>query len=236
VHALDPSILPAEGTEGKKGVIAMAEGILASKTPVALVATGALTNVALCLQLFPEVKENIRQISFMGGAMETGNRSPVAEFNILCDPEAAEIVVNSGCEVVMVPLEVTHTALATEPVLERILRMNSPYASMVVDLLCFFKQTYLDVFNFASPPLHDPCAVAYIINPDMFVARKMRVDIERSSSFCDGQTVCDVWGDSNATPNVTVTTKMDFDGFWDMMCEALEKGNEASAEGKTLKE
>jgi inosine-uridine nucleoside N-ribohydrolase len=99
VNALNPSILPAEGTVGKKGVIAMAEAILASPTPVALVATGALTNVALCLQLYPEIKANISQISFMGGAMETGNRSPVAEFNILCDPEAAEIVVNSGCEV-----------------------------------------------------------------------------------------------------------------------------------------
>ena len=140
VNSIDDAILSESKT---KGVLAMAAALMDAPEPVAVVATGALTNVALCLKLFPEVKEKISVISFMGGALGLGNRSPVAEFNILCDPEAAQIVVDSGLPVIMVPLEVTHTALATDSVLERIRAMDSQYADMVVDLLTFFKQTYL---------------------------------------------------------------------------------------------
>ena len=64
---------------------------------------------------------------------------------------------------------------------------------MIVDLLTFFKQTYTDVFGFPAPPLHDPCAVAYAIDPGLFAAKAMHVDIECGSELCVGSTVCDVW-------------------------------------------
>ena len=111
-----------------KGVLAMARAIMASERPVSLVATGALTNVALMLQLFPEAKPHIREVVLMGGAVGVGNRGSVMEFNILCDPEAAAVVFESGLKVVMVPLEVTHTALITEAVLEEIRALGTPTA------------------------------------------------------------------------------------------------------------
>merc|ERR1711865_681780 len=152
----------------------------------------------------------------MGGAIGVGNRSPVAEFNILCDPEAADIVFNSELEVVMVPLEVTHTALATEHVLSRIKSLDTPFATLVVDLLTFFRDTYKRVFDFDHPPVHDICAVAYVIAPSMFQTRLMRVDVECGNGLCVGQTVCDVWDYSKEGANVHVATSMNVGAFWDL--------------------
>ena len=140
----DPARLVSKA--GTKGVMHMAESILGhTGGKVTLIATGALTNVALLLALYPEVKPALTEIVLMGGAMGIGNRHPVAEFNILCDPEAAQLVFTCGVRVVMVPLEVTHTALATPEVMGRITARRSLLSAMVVDLLSFFKDTCVRV-------------------------------------------------------------------------------------------
>jgi hypothetical protein len=89
---------------GRKAAIVMAEEILKVPGPVTLVATGALTNVALALLLYgDELKAKLTRIVIMGGAVGVGNINPVAEFNILCDPEAAHVVYEAGSQVVAVP-------------------------------------------------------------------------------------------------------------------------------------
>jgi len=224
----DESIPAGLVRDGEKAVLAMARAILASDQPVSLVATGALTNVALMLQLFPEAKSNIREISFMGGALGIGNRGAVAEFNILCDPEAAAIVLGSGIKLVMIPLEVTHTALITPAVLAKITSMGSTFGTMITQLLTFFKGTYKRVFDMDDPPLHDPCAVAWVVCPDIFETTLMRVDVECGSPLSRGQTVCDVWGYSSSTKNVHVAKHMDNAKFWALMHAALAKANDVS--------
>lgn len=197
---------------------------------VALVATGALTNVALLLMLYPEVvSEGMIEIVLMGGAVGVGNTGPVVEFNIQIDPEAAHVVFNSGANVTMVPLEVTHTALATPEVLGRILTPpDHPFLVLIAELLLFFADTYKRVFKFEHPPLHDPCAVAYVIAPEIFTTRRLRVDVEKCSELTAGQTVVDVWGHSKLAANVTVCMEMEVDKFWEMVVEAVHKAAEAS--------
>lgn len=225
----------------EKGVLAMAKEILDyapaegsdEDARVTVLATGVLTNVALLLQLFPEVKPKLREIVFMGGAIGIGNRGPVQEWNILCDPEAAQIVVDSGVKTVMVPLEVTHTALVTPQLFKRIEAAcggggprsgDAKFAKLIVGLLSFFKDTYAKVFGFANgPPLHDPCAAAWIIDQGLFESELMRVDVECGSSLTAGQTVCDVWHYSKRPKNVHVCRKMDVDGFWKLMLAAFEE-------------
>ena len=158
---------------------------------VKLVCTGALTNAALLLTIYPEVLSMV-DIVLMGGCYGLGNTGPVAEFNIQIDPEAASIVFGSGAHLTMVPLEVTHTAKATEEIFSSILKKgDSPFRTSILDLLLFFKDTYKEYFDFDDPPLHDPCAVAYVIAPAMFEVEFIRVDIETGSTLCAGQTVCD---------------------------------------------
>ena len=200
-------------------------------------ATGQLTNVALLLILYPEVKQYLEQITIMGGSIGIGNTSPAAEFNIECDPEAARVVFDSGVKLVMVPLEVTHNcALVDESVLNRINQMNTPFSAFIVELLLFFKQSYLDVFKFPDPPLHDPCAVAYVINESIFETIHTRVDIDCESRFCSGRTVCDIYGFRPARErNCIVATKMKVTEFWDLMVGAMEEANKRSCLNQTKK-
>lgn len=211
----------------EKAVIAMARAIKTSGTEtqsVYLVATGALTNVALLLSLFPELVPFVKVV-IMGGAMGKGNTNPVAEFNIQCDPEAAHIVFESGADVTMVPLEVTHTALVTPEVRAALMGTGSRFCRLVDELLQFFADTYRDVFQFDDPPLHDPCAVFYVLQPDLFNSKLLRVDVETSSPLSAGQTICDVWHQSNKPPNVRVCTEMNVPRFWEEMVAAVRRAD-----------
>jgi inosine-uridine nucleoside N-ribohydrolase len=196
----------------------------ARATPgLALVAVGPLTNVATALQQDPELARRLGQIVIMGGAIGLGNTTPAAEFNIYVDPEAARVVFESGVPITMVPLEVTHRAAASDEVIERIARLGTPVAQVSVELLRFFAETYERVFGFPHPPVHDPCAVAWLIDPAMVETRRMHVGIETGAELCDGRTVCDVHGVTRRTPNADVGVDLDLDRFWDLMLDALAR-------------
>eukprot|EP01133_Synstelium_polycarpum_P004389 gene4389-5136_t len=127
------------------------------KSQTTIIATGSLTNVALLLSVYPDVKLQIESITLLGGAMTTGNISPVAEFNILVDPEAAKIVFESGVKIVMVPLEVSHKALITPEIVSRIRALaDSNFIDLTISWLFYFGESYKTLFGFDSPPLHDP--------------------------------------------------------------------------------
>lgn len=185
------------------------------------VSTGSLTNLALLLTLFPELASWI-DITFMGGALGIGNTHPVAEFNIENDPEAAQIVLNSGISVCMIPLEVTHSVLVT-PEVEQQIGRNSAFRQQILMLLSFFKETYKKVFDFDFPPLHDPVAVFWLIKPAAFSGKLMHVAVETSAGLCRGQTVCDYYGRSGKHQNVWVQLSVDTEAFWSSMLLAIDR-------------
>jgi inosine-uridine nucleoside N-ribohydrolase len=186
-----------------------------------LVATGPLTNVATAMARDPGLDQRLRRVVLMGGAIGLGNVTPAAEFNIAADPEAARVVFESGVPITMVPLETTHRALATPPVVDRIAALDFPLASICVELLTFFAETYLRVFGFAAPAVHDPCALAWLIDPAIVPSRPMHVDIETRAEFSYGRTVCDVYGITGRAPNAEVGTDLAVEGFWDLMIGAI---------------
>ncbi len=186
-----------------------------------LVATGPLTNVATALGRDPSLAHRLQRVVLMGGAIGLGNVTPAAEFNIGADAEAARVLFESGVPITMVPLETTHRALATPAVIERIAALDFPLAHLCVELLEFFAETYLRVFGFASPAVHDPCAVAWLIDPSIVPARHMRVDIETRAEFSYGRTICDVYGVTGRDPNADVAVDLEVDRFWDLMIGAL---------------
>ncbi len=194
---------------------------------VTVIATGSMTNVALLLCVYGnDIREAVDGIVFMGGSVrEGGNTGIVAEFNIQTDPEAAQIVVDAGIPVVMLPLDVTHKVLVTDEVIERIraIRPDSDVISRTIDLLLFFKKTYSDVFGFDAPPLHDPLAVAYVIRPELFATEQLFVSIERNNHLSAGQTICDVHRVTDNPPNVTVACQVEVGEFWDLLCDALSR-------------
>jgi len=194
-----------------------------------LVPTGPLTNVATALARDPGLGQRLRRIVLMGGAMGLGNVTPAAEFNIAADPEAARAVFESGVPITMVPLETTHRALATPEVIGRIAALDFPLAHMCVELLGFFAETYLRVFGFAAPAVHDPCAVAWVIDETIVPTQRMRVDIETDAEFSYGRTVCDVYGVTGREANAEVGTSLEVDRFWTLLIEAVASYREADA-------
>jgi inosine-uridine nucleoside N-ribohydrolase len=188
--------------------------------PLTIVATGPLTNVATALQRTSE-PGRVEQIVLMGGAIGLGNWTPSAEFNIYADPEAAELVFGAGLPVTMVPLEVTHRALATPEVLTRIDGLRTPVARMSATLLRYFAETYERVFGFPAPAVHDPCAVAWLLDPAIVPTSRMNVAIDTGSGLSYGRTVCDVYGTTGRPPNAEVGTDLDADRFWERMIAAI---------------
>ena len=203
---------------------------VADERPLTLVAVGPLTNVALALEREPGIVGRIDRIAIMGGAIGLGNWSPSAEFNIFADPEAAEAVLGSGVPITLVPLEVTHRALATEAVIDRIAALGSAVSDMSVALMRYFAETYQRVFGFDAPAVHDPCAVAAVIDAALVPTRRMNVVVDTTSELSLGRTVCDVYGTTGRAPNVDVAIDLDVEPFWDLVVASLARygaGDEA---------
>lgn len=194
-----------------------------SPVPVTLVPTGALTNVAALLLSHPELKPRIERISLMGGSAIGGNWTAAAEFNILVDPEAAQIVFNAGIPVTMCGLDVTHKALVSRADTERFRSIGGRCSTMVAELLDFFVKFHEANFDFGGSPLHDPCAVAWLVDPSIFVSRKAHVDIECRGSHTIGATVADFTGQSGRPMNVDVVMDIDRKRFIDMLDAALRR-------------
>ena len=197
------------------------ELLMNSEGDITLVPTGPLTNIATAIRREPAILPKIQAISLMGGAIGIGNVTPSAEFNLWFDPEAASIVFQCGRPITMVPLEVTHQALATEEIVSRIRAANRPVANFAADLLVFFAESYKNIFGFSAPPVHDPCAVAVALEPDIIQAADMYVEIETTSTLSAGRTVCDVYGKLGKPANVRVGYGLDVERFWEMLIDAI---------------
>ncbi len=213
----EPDIEPVS----QHAVDLLIELLLHSEGDITLVPTGPLTNIATAIRSEPAILPKIQAISLMGGAIGLGNREPASEFNIWADPEAAAIVFGCGRPITMSPLEVTHQALATEEVIGRLRSTQRVVANFAADLLLFFGDTYRNVFGFPAPPVHDPCAVAAVIDPTLLHAHMAHVEIETMGEWTTGRTVCDVYGRWGKQPNARVGYALDVPRFWDMVIETL---------------
>lgn len=189
---------------------------------ITLVPTGALTNIALAARLEPRIVERVKDVVLMGGGYHVGNWSPVAEFNIKIDPEAAHIVFNEKWQLTMVGLDLTHQALATPEVVAKIADIGTQCSQFVVELLDFFGKMYKQAQGFDSPPVHDPCAVAYVIDSSVMTTQKVPVDIELSGALTLGMTVADFRHLAPEDCHTQVAMKLDHDKFWLLVINALK--------------
>src|SRR3954447_23328284 len=191
---LDGPELPEPATAALEAhaVDFLAHTLRAAPSPVTLIPTGPLTNVALLLSLHPDVVERIERIVLMGGAIAEGNVTPAAEFNIWVDPEAAPRVFAGGLDVTMVGLDVTHKALLTPAHAER-LRSAGRAGEVVADLLAFYARFHADIYAFDGAPVHDAMAVAQVIDPGLLVTEDRPVVIDTGDGPSRGRTLVDRW-------------------------------------------
>lgn len=220
---LDGPTIPAPTIEpvNQHAVDLIIELLLQSDGDITLVPTGPLTNIAMAMRREPAILPKIKGISLMGGAIGLGNVTPAAEFNIYADPHAAAIVFGCGRPITVCPLEVTHQALATESVLNRLRDSRRVVATVAADLLDFFASTYREVFGFPAAPVHDPCAVAAVIDPTIVQSKSVRVEIETTGEWTRGRTVCDIHNTWGKTPNALLGQELEVERFWEMVIETL---------------
>jgi len=202
--------------------------VTASPGEVTLVPIGPLTNVATALRREPRIASEVREVVLMGGAYTRGNRTPAAEFNIFVDPEAAALVFEAGWPLTMVGLDLTRQARTTRAVVERIRAVASPVTDAVVGLLEFYGRAHWSRRGDPGdgPPLHDPCAVARVIDPALVGCREAFVAVETRGEWTSGMTVTDFEGRLGHRPNAAVATTLDVPRFWDVLLSALGEEEE----------
>lgn len=206
----------------------IAKTLETSDEKVTLVVTGPMTNAALFLRVYPDLaREKLDQIVFMGGAMGLGNWRPSVEFNIFVDPEAAKIVMNFGLPLVMAPLNVTHQAQIMKEEIKAIGEITNPVGQAFYGLLNFFEQYHEDPkWGFTGAPLHDPCTIAWLIDPTMFKTDQMNVDVETQGELTRGETVCDYYGLTEKTKNTTVLLGIDRERFIKLIMDSIRSFGE----------
>ncbi|EWT04765.1 ribonucleoside hydrolase [Intrasporangium chromatireducens Q5-1] len=222
---LDGPPMPEPGFEvtGGDAVELLRRVIESSDEKVTIAATGPITNVAQLLLTRPAVKDGIREVIFMGGSTERGNHTPTAEFNTYADPEALDVVLGSGLPVRMVGLNLTHQALANPEVVERMAAMDHVVGRTCAAWMGFFGASYNRVWEFSAPPVHDPCTIAAIIQPDLIEWREAFVAVELDGRWTRGTTVVDLHRRyPEQEPNAQVAMTLDAERYWDLVIEAVD--------------
>ena len=216
-----PEIPEATFEPDERGAVELiADTLGGASEPVALIPVGPLTNIAALLRRHPDLRGKISRVSLMGGSMGLGNTTPAAEFNIYVDPEAAREVFASGLPITMSGLDVTHRAGVGRAERDR-LRGLGGIGELVAGFLDFFAGAYERSFGFDAPPLHDPVAVAAILEPGVLKTRPMNVEIECQSDLTRGETVCDLHGVTGRRANADVGVELDREAFLDLLHGSL---------------
>ena len=215
---------PAMPLQDQHAVDFIIEALLqAGDDSITLVPTGPLTNIGEAMSRQPDILPKIKEIVMMGGAMrEAGNTTPSAEFNILEDPHAAHIVMQCGRPLTIVPLDVTHQALVSQNRIEQIRELNTPIGTAVVGMMEFFNRFDSEKYGSDGAPLHDPCTIAYLLKPQLFVGKMCNVEIETGSPLTRGHTAVDFWGITDRVRNANWLYKVDADGFFELLIERLK--------------
>ena len=215
---------PAMPLQVPHGVDFLVDSLRAADAGVTLCALGPLTDIATALVKAPDIVARIGELVIMGGAgFEIGNVTPAAEFNIHVDPHAAEIVLESGIPITMIPLDATHQVLSTPARIAALHALGNRCGPAVAALLAAFEETRTERFGARGTALHDPCVIAYLLRPALFSGRTVNVAVETASPLTIGMTVVDWWGVTGRKANARFMTAVDADGLYELLTEKLAR-------------
>lgn len=191
---------------------------------VTLCPLGPLTNIAAAFRRAPDIVGRVQEIVLMGGAyFEVGNITPAAEFNIFVDPEAAQTVLKSGVRVTMIPLDLTHKALTNRARIDAFRALRTPVGDAVAGWLDFFERFDVQKYGAEGGPLHDPCVIAWLLEPHLFAGRFINVEVETQSALTLGMTVADWWGVTDRPRNVMFLKDIHTEGFFRLLTDRIAR-------------
>tara|TARA_Y100000590_G_scaffold457933_1_gene611593 strand:- start:2449 stop:3393 length:945 start_codon:yes stop_codon:yes gene_type:complete len=219
----DPIIVnPEYKVQDQNAIDFIVDACKFSQDQIYLCPTGPLTNIALSLQKDPSIKEKIKEIVFMGGAaMCLGNTTPSAEFNIYVDPHAANIVLSSGIPLTMMGLDVTHQVNVNKKVIKSMNENNNKSSKFFGELMEFYTIFHKKLYETEDTPLHDPCVIAYLLDPNIFSGKFVNVKVEENSELTRGETVVDWLGVTNRKRNCFVMNNANEKKFFELLKNKL---------------
>jgi len=202
----DASLEPATGFAPD----ILVERVMNNPGKIHLIAIGPLTNIALAIQKEPRFAANLAHLTIMGGVVRSIDRLdlPLAEHNIVCDPEAAKIVMESGAPITLVPLDITTQVFVNEDGLKQIQNAGSSFQLAVADQLARYPRFQ----RFGRTNLHDPLAVGVIIDPTLVTLQTVIVQVATSSDPVPAQTVMRPPTDTEVA-NIQLATTVQIDRF-----------------------
>ena len=234
---LDGPVLPPASfaLDERHGVDFIIDTVMAHEPKtVTLVPVGPYTNIALAVRKEPRIVDRVKAVVAMGGSYTRGNVTPTGEFNVYADPEAADVVFRADWDVTMVGLDLTHQALATPALQERVRAIGGPISTFMLDTWAYVTMTMANVLQIEAPAVHDACCVAWIIDPSVFTVEKADVRVETVGRWTQGMTVANFerfegmhhFG-GTATEQVdfrtNVAMKLDWDRFADLIVDAVDR-------------
>ena len=215
--------LPAGGAaQAEQAADAIRRHLRTTAAPLTLVGIGPATNLALALATEPALAARVARIVLMTGAWGEGNATPAAEFNAYNDPEALAILLGCGRPVVLAPLDLTSQAMAT-PARLAALRAGGSGRALATAAAIQAGVPPSRRLGGGGAPLHDPCAIAWLLRPALFTARQAAVSVDLGPGPCRGRTVIDRWGRTGAPPNALVLETLDADGVFALLRERLAR-------------
>jgi inosine-uridine nucleoside N-ribohydrolase len=221
---LDGAHLPGatREPEASHAIDWIAATLASAPTPVTLIATGPLTNVALLLARYPLVESHIERLVLMGGAIGEGNVTPAAEFNIWTDPEAAHRVFSSSLDLTMVGLDVTHKALLRPAHLEK-LHASGRAGRLVADMYSFYLPIHQQRYGWDGAPVHDAVALAHVLDSSLIKTVHRSVMIDTGGELSRGRTYVDLWRQAGWTTNCHVAVEIDAERFIALLIERVAR-------------
>ncbi len=224
---LDGPVLaePTMALQDRHAVDYLVETLMARPAgTITLCTLGPLTNIGLALVREPRIASRIKQIVAMGGGyFEGGNVTPSAEFNIYVDPHAARLVFEAGIPLTLIPLDCTHQALTTAKRVEAFRAMNNRSGPATAAMLDFFERFDENKYGTDGGPLHDPCVIAWLLQPELFEGKLVNVSVECESELTMGMTVVDWWRVTKRAPNATVVRNVNAEGFFRLLTERISR-------------
>jgi purine nucleosidase len=221
-----PHLPEPEGEiEPQHAVDYLVETLLAAEDrSITVCIIGPMTNIGMALVKEPAIAAKVAEFVIMGGSFHAGgNITPTAEFNVFVDPHAAHAVLTSGVPLTIMPLDVTHQAQATPPRAAAFRRLRPPVGEAIAAMLDFVEKFDVSHYGFEGFPLHDPTVIAYLIEPQMFEARRGYVSVVLDAGAGHGMTVADWWGTTGKAPNATVMLGVDSDRFYELLTDLLAR-------------
>ncbi len=180
---------PMMPLQNKHAVDFLIETLSTASEKITLVITGPMTNLAVALIQKPEIARSIERVIAMGGSVGAGNITPAAEFNMYADPHAAAVVFNSGLNITLIGLDVTHQVASTPERIQALKDLETPVGDAAAGIISWGDQNDRERFALTGRAVHDACTIAYLLNPGLFEVRPARIQIETASALTLGNTV-----------------------------------------------